>query len=379
MEFKNASELSQSGSVLLISSDAIKENLAYFKSKLNSKTLVMAMVKAVGYGHGATHIAKKLQNLNAVDYFGVANITKGIELRRSGIELPIMVTNPISGDFYSMCHFGLEPVLHNLELAELFSYFVKENPNVNDGYPVHIKFNTGMNRFGLDYTQFDKFISLSKKSRWKIKSVMTHLSCSDDPKEDSFTLNQLNVFSKLKMKFEKEFDHSILFHSLNSNGIIRFPEHQYDMVRLGVGLYGASEFKKIQPFLKPIAIFQTHLAQIRLIKKGESISYSRSGQINEDSYIGTLSVGYADGFPRSLGNGNWEIEIDGKLYPTIGNICMDYTMINLGSLKPTIKQEDIVTIFGGQKSIYDYANALDTICYEAMTNLGNRVQRVLMN
>lgn len=368
-----------SGSILIIEKEKLHQNLAFFKSLLKPKTLVMAMVKADAYGHGDVEIAQELEINNAVDYFGVSSIQKGIELRKVGIELQIMVSNPISCSFELMCEHCLEPVIHNLELAEHFSKFIKNSNLVDSNYPIHVKLNTGMNRFGMNETELDQFLEINKKSSWKVKSIMSHLSCSDQPDEDEFTRKQFEKFESIKSRIETLLPKDVIWHLLNSNGIIRFPEKQYNMVRIGIGLYGGSEYIPARELLKPIASFQAQIAQIQHVKKGDSISYSRSGRATEDKYIGIIAVGYADGFPRSLGNGKWEVEWNGNLYPTIGNVCMDFTLIDLGFEIPKIKLEESVILFGGLKSIYEFAEAQSTICYEAMTNLGNRVQRILIN
>lgn len=367
--------LNEAGTNLIVKKSLLLENLTLFKSKLKEDTLVMAMVKAVAYGHGSTLIAKELEASKIVNYFGVANIDKGIELRENGITLPIMVTNPIRENFENLIKYKLEPILHNLELAHAFDAFIKKQKNVKSNYPVHIKFNTGMNRFGIELNQTEQFIALNKNAVWYLKSVMSHLSCSDMESENDFTKLQFSLFQKLRNKLDSVLEEKPLYHILNSNGVLRFPEEQHQMVRIGIGLYGATEYEPARKLLKPIACLKTKVAQIHLVNKGESISYARSGRAIETTYIGTLTIGYADGFPRSLGNGSWHFEINGKLYPTIGNVCMDYTMINLGTAKPAIELEENVIVFGGQKSIYDFAKAQGTICYEAMTNIGTRVHR----
>ncbi len=379
MEHFNVEEIDEYGSILTLDTTILKQNLDYFKSLINPNTFIMAMVKAVAYGHGAIRIASELEKYKAVNYLGVANIQKGIELRKAGIELPIMVTNPVSGYFHKMCEYCLEPVLHNQDLAESFSDFISNSSEIDSNYPVHIKFNTGMNRFGFDLELVNSFLKLFRIANWKVKSVMSHLSCSDEESEDEFTLKQFETFKQIKLILEKELPGDTIWHILNTNGVIRFPEFQYDMVRVGIGLYGASEYLPAREFIKPVGTFKAQIAQIRHVKKGESISYSRGGRANENKYIGILAVGYADGFPRSLGNGNWKVEFNGKLFPTIGNVCMDYTMIDLGIEKNTIALEEYVTIFGGIQSIFEYAKAQNTICYEAMTDLGNRVQRILID
>lgn len=366
----------EAGSFLKIDEKALEENMAFLKKDLKADTLVMAMVKAVAYGHGAVLLARILEEKKWVHYFGVASVEKGIELRENGIELPIMVTNPLSSGFDKMVDHCLEPVLHNLELAENFSDFLTKSKQ--EDYPIHLKFNTGMNRFGIDVKDCPQALNLALKAKWRLKSIMSHLSCSDDEAEDAFTYGQFEKFEGIKKVFQKDFPSPIIYHILNSNGTIRFPEHQEGMVRIGIGLYGATEYLPARKLLKPIASFYCKITQIRKVQKGESISYSRSGRASKTGYIGTITVGYADGFPRALGNGKWKVQIKDKLYPIIGNVCMDYCMIDLGESLADINLEDEVLIFGGKKDIYDFAEAQGTICYEAMTNLGNRVQRLLI-
>lgn len=372
---KKSEFLNESGTNLVVNKSLLHENLSFFKSKLKKETLIMAMVKAVAYGHGSSLIANELQASNLVNYFGVSNIDKGIELRKNGITLPIMVTNPISENFDALIVHKLEPVLHNLELAQAFDAYIKSKGIIPNTFPVHVKFNTGMNRFGIEPNQVEEFIAMNSTASWHLKSVMSHLACSDIESEDEFTRNQFSSFKAIRRKLNLALEQAPIYHILNSNGLIRFPEEQHQMVRIGIGLYGATEFEPARPLLKPIAYLKTKVAQVRFVKKGESISYARSGSATESCYIGTLTIGYADGFPRKLGNGNWHFELAGKLYPTIGNVCMDYTMINFGTEKPEVELEENVFVFGGQKSIYDYAAAQGTICYEAMTNIGTRVHR----
>ncbi len=376
-EQANAQKIAEAGSYLKIDQKALRSNLLVLKKQLKPNTKVMAMVKAVAYGHGAVLMAKHLEENKLVDCFGVASIDKGIELREMGIELPILIFNPISSGFHRLIEHCLEPVLHNEYLLEEFSKFV-DKAQLTPPYPIHLKFNTGMNRFGFDLDELPNLLKRIAHGNWQIKSVMSHLSCSDDPKEDAFTQSQFDCFDQIIAAFQQNTKLQPLYHILNSNGSLRFPEKQYDMVRLGIGMYGATEFEPAKKLLQPIARFYSKLTEIRLVKKGASISYSRSGRAKKDSYIGTLCIGYADGFPRSLGNGKWSVQIGNMLYPTIGNICMDYCMIDLGEAQPDAELEATVTIFGGLKTIYDYAEAQGTISYEAMTNISNRVSKVFI-
>lgn len=365
-----------SNAYLEIDTKAIIENIQYLKSLVSDQVKLMVMVKAFGYGHGSIECSKFLEKHELADYLAVASIQKGMDLRAAGIELPIMVTNPIQELFDEMVKHCIEPTIHHLEHLKSFIAYLENNGLEN--YPIHLKFNTGMNRFGFDIEELDEVIELCKIKQLRISSVMSHLSSADLSTQDEFTLNQIEQFSSIKSRLTPEFKYHINFHILNSHGIIRFPEYAMDMVRSGIAVFGVTETIEGREQLKPAARLKSRVAQIRTVKAGDSLSYSRSAIVEEDKNIAIIACGYADGFPRSLSKGKWEVEINGQLFPTIGNVCMDYTLIDISRTKSPIKVGDEVIIFGNLKSINDFAEAQSTISYEALTNLGQIVDRLFV-
>lgn len=358
--------------------EAIRSNLQYFHARLSKKTRLIVMLKANAYGMGAVAIAKKIEEERLANYIGIAQLQEGIALREAGISLPIIVFNPLQDQWKLLLQYELEPVLYNLETLTSFTGFLKEINNTDTVYPIHLEFNTGMNRLGMEAKTVEKVRNLLKESSlFKVRSVMTHLSATGMEEEDTFTAKQIKQFNEILKQLNSFLPEDVLIHSLNSNGIARLEAYHFDMVRLGIGLYGASALSKLQKNLSPICQLISHVADIRWVKKGASIGYSRSGRASKDTQIATLPIGYADGLPRKLGNGNWMVEIEGKLYPTIGNICMDLCMIDVGDAPVQINNE--VVIFGKKKSIFDYATAMDTITYESLACIGNRVHRCLVD
>lgn len=354
----------------------LQYNLDRFAEMVKVDCKFMLMIKADAYGYQSVALAKAFEKDERVSYFSISYTDEGIQLRNAGISKSIMILNPSPRSFEAIIEHCLEPEIHNLHLLKKFISFLKERKSEGHPYPVHLKFNTGMNRLGFNFSDIPELIKiLSSQNVLRVQSMMTHLSSAQMESEDEFTLGQLKEFEKIVAETKEIQDASCFFHALNSAGICRFPEYQYQMVRLGIGLYGTSSIPQLKNSLKPAGIFLTKVSQVREVKKGDSISYSRSGRAEKDGKIATLALGYADGFSRHLGNGNWELEINGKLYPTIGNICMGLSMVDIGN--DEVKIDDEVIIFGGKKSIYDYAEALDTITYEVSVSIGPRVKRIL--
>ncbi len=367
-----------SDNTLEVSWTAIEHNLNFFKSKLAPSTKVMLMVKAAAYGHYTSIICKKIEAKKMADFLGVASIAEGIELRVEGIELPVMVQNVNPKHWDVMIEYCLEPVIHSFEILHSFLGFLKSKESLANGqYPIHIKLNTGMNRLGFNQTDVDELVNrLVNQSSIRVSSIMSHLSSSGNFSAEEFTLRQIREFESMNVKLKSSLGINPISHILNTDGINNFLKYQMDMVRLGIGLYGASEANDLKNELQPVARLTSKVVAIRRVLKGESISYNRSGFVSQDSNIAILSLGYADGLPRRLGNGNWQVEINGQLYPTIGNICMDLCMLNLEQDEVSVGEE--VIVFGGKKTIFDFANAQDTITYEALTNIGNRMKRKLI-
>ena len=367
-----------SDNTLEVSWTAIEHNLNFFKSKLAPSTKVMLMVKAAAYGHYTSIICKKIEAKKMADFLGVASIAEGIELRVEGIELPVMVQNVNPKHWDVIIEYCLEPVIHSFEILHSFLGFLKSKESLANGqYPIHIKLNTGMNRLGFNQTDVDELVNrLVNQSSIRVSSIMSHLSSSGNFSAEEFTLRQIREFESMDVKLKSSLGINPISHILNTDGINNFLKYQMDMVRLGIGLYGASEANDLKNELQPVARLTSKVVAIRRVLKGESISYNRSGFVSQDSNIAILSLGYADGLPRRLGNGNWQVEINGQLYPTIGNICMDLCMLNLEQDEVSVGEE--VIVFGGKKTIFDFANAQDTITYEALTNIGNRMKRKLI-
>lgn len=353
----------------------VQQNFKIHRSLLKPSTKIMAMVKAFSYGAGSYEIASLLQQ-NGVDYIAVAYVDEGVELRKAGIHLPIMIMNAEADGFASLVEYDLEPEVFSLEHARSLDVFLSREGIQH--FPVHLKIDTGMHRLGLDEEQVDQYLTAFKTSRFIIQSVFTHLVASEDPQQDDFTTRQLKMFEKLADTIQSAVGYPILRHASNTAAIHRHPEAAYEMVRLGIGLYGVSSASGKSLPLKEAVELKTTIAQIRRVKKGESVGYGRSTLLEKDTTIATIRIGYADGFPRSLGNGRGTVLIRGIAYPTIGNVCMDMTMINLGD-DDQIQVDEDVLVFGREHSITTIAQQAHSIPYEIMTGISVRVPRIYLS
>lgn len=353
----------------------VQQNFKIHRSLLKPSTKIMAMVKAFSYGAGSYEIASLLQQ-NGVDYIAVAYVDEGVELRKAGIHLPIMIMNAEADGFASLVEYDLEPEVFSLEHARSLDVFLSREGIQH--FPVHLKIDTGMHRLGLDEEQVDQYLTAFKTSRFIIQSVFTHLVASEDPQQDDFTTRQLKMFEKLADTIQSAVGYPILRHASNTAAIHRHPEAAYEMVRLGIGLYGVSSASGKSLPLKEAVELKTTIAQIRRVKKGESVGYGRSRLLEKDTTIATIRIGYADGFPRSLGNGRGTVLIRGIAYPTIGNVCMDMTMINLGD-DDQIQVDEDVLVFGRDHSITTIAQQAHSIPYEIMTGISVRVPRIYLS
>lgn len=353
----------------------VQQNFKIHRSLLKPSTKIMAMVKAFSYGAGSYEIASLLQQ-NGVDYIAVAYVDEGVELRKAGIHLPIMIMNAEADGFASLVEYDLEPEVFSLEHARSLDVFLSREGIQH--FPVHLKIDTGMHRLGLDEEQVDQYLTAFKSSRFIIQSVFTHLVASEDPQQDDFTSRQLKMFEKLADTIQSAVGYPILRHASNTAAIHRHPEAAYEMVRLGIGLYGVSSASGKSLPLKEAVELKTTIAQIRRVKKGESVGYGRSTLLEKDTTIATIRIGYADGYPRSLGNGRGTVLIRGIAYPTIGNVCMDMTMINLGD-DDQIQVDEDVLVFGRDHSITTIAQQAHSIPYEIMTGISVRVPRIYLS
>jgi Alr-MurF fusion protein len=357
--------------VLEISLDSITHNLNVYRKLLLPKTKLLIMVKALAYGSGAAEIASLLQ-FHKVDYLGVAYVDEGVQLRKAGIKIPIMVINPSEDDLENLIQFNIEPEIYSLNQLKAFSEFYKKKGVELRG---HFTINTGMNRLGFNPDSADALIENIKATpNLKVQSIYTHLAASDENEHLDFSLQQLKLFSITAEKIETALGIKTIKHALNSAGITRFPNYQFDMVRLGIGLYGIEPNGNQQNELRPISTLKTVISQIRNVKKGESVGYGRKGKVDQDMRIAIIAIGYADGFSRIFSNGNGEVMVNGKLAKVVGNVCMDMTMIDISNIEA--EEGDAVIVFGESPTIIDLAKKANTIPYEILTNVSDRVKRV---
>ena len=355
---------------LTINFAALRNNLAYFRNKISPATKILVMVKAQSYGGGLTEMAHFLSS-QKVNYFGVAYADEGIELRKAGIMLPILVMNPEQSAFDDIIDFNLEPSLYSDEILHSFIGHLILRQKLN--FPIHIKLDTGMNRLGFVEEQLSQLVdTLQTQPEVYVKSVFSHLSVADDEAEKEFTYNQIRSFDimnklladKLGYKFDRHLD--------NSAGTEKFERAEYNIIRLGIGIFGLLDKRNKE--LENVLSLTTQISQIKQIKKGESVGYGRNYNATHDHAIGIIPVGYADGLRRGLSQGKWSVLINGKQAPIVGNICMDMCMINLEGI--TSKVGDQVQVFGNENSIFDMASSVNTIPYEIIAGISTRVHRV---
>ncbi len=349
--------------------NAMVHNLNYFRSILESGVKTMVMVKALSYGSGSVEIANLLQ-FHKVDYMAVAFIDEGVELRKAGVHSPIMVLNPDPSGFGTMVDYQLEPEIYSLGVVKTL-YNLAHYRGIKQ-YPIHIKLDTGMHRLGFQESGIEELIPWLLHSEFRVVSVFSHLVASDQPEHDDFTREQIGSFRRYARVISNSIGETFDLHILNSAGIERFPEAQFDMVRLGIGLHGIGQ----STYLKPVSSFKTTISQIRTVAVGDSVGYSRSGVVKRTSQIATIPVGYADGLSRRLGNGIGCVWINGMAAPTFGDICMDMTMIDVTGLE--VLEGDTIEIFGSQQKVKEIASITGTIPYEILTSIPERVKRVYL-
>ena len=350
------------------------ENYKYFRSKLQDTTRLLVLVKANAYGHGAVEFASLMESAGA-DYLAVAYPVEGVELRNAGIKSPIMVLTAGTDFFDEIIDNSLEPGIPNLSALKALVQ-VLDKRGVSD-FPVHIKLDTGMHRLGFMTDEMDELADfLSECKIVKVKSVYSHLAASDDPSHDEFTLGQIELFKSNADKLTEVLGYKPLYHILNSAGIERFPQYQFDMVRLGIGIYGVSALPEVK--LSPVASFKCKILQIKTLNPGDgTIGYGRHGKISPaGTVIATIPVGYADGLDRHLSRGAGSFSLNGHRVPTIGNICMDMTMLDITGVEAEVG--DTVTIFGADPTISELASVLGTIPYEILTSVPRRIERVIV-
>ena len=358
--------------VLEINLNAISHNLNFYKSKLKLTTKMMVMVKAFGYGSGGFEIAKLLEH-HKVDYLGVAFADEGISLKNAGINLPIMVLNPETTSFPAIIQHHLEPEIYSLKGLNAFLKIAEQRKLKQ--FPIHIKLDTGMHRLGFEEENLDELIVTLKGNRTiKVKSILSHMATSDDKKQHGFANSQIDLFEKLSSKLMRELQIKPIRHILNTSGISNFPKAQYDMVRLGIGLYGVSNDIEEQKELENVGTLKSIISQIRTIKAGESVGYGRLFVAKKSTKIATIPIGYADGISRHWGNGVGFVTINNQKATIIGSVCMDMLMADVSEIN--CKEGDQVIIFGESPSVSFMAKQLHTIPYEILTSISQRVKRV---
>ncbi len=358
--------------VLEINLNALVHNLNYYRSRLKPETKIMAMVKATSYGSGSFEIANVLQYHN-VDYLAVAYTDEGIELRKAGITLPIMIMNPEIMSFELMLRHKLEPEIYNFRLLNQLQDVLKKHEG--DPIKIHIKLDTGMHRLGFGEEDINELVvRLNNNRHISVQSIFSHLSSSDESEHDGFTNIQIQRFKEMSTKISQNFMYPIMRHLLNSSGIFRFNEAQFEMVRIGIGLYGFSSTAYEQHHLQHVATLKTAISQIRNVSANETISYNRKGKLKRDAVIATVAIGYADGINRRLGNGKGKMLVNGKLAPIVGNVCMDMCMLDITDVKA--QEGDEVIVFGSDYPVTIMSEAIGTIPYEVLVNVSQRVKRV---
>lgn len=359
--------------VLQINLNSLVNNLNYYRSRLKPGTGIMAMVKAFSYGSGSFEIANLLQ-YHKTDYLAVAYADEGVELRTAGISLPIMVMNPEPGSFDTMIRYQLEPEVYSYRVLNMVAEALKRSGS-NEPLPVHIKIDTGMHRLGFGPDEVEKLAKeLLKNPQIKVRSIFSHLAASDADAHRDFTLLQIKRFKEASEKLKNVLGYPILTHILNSAGITRYPEAQFDMVRLGIGLYGVGVGEEEQKKLENVSSLKTTISQIHQLKKGETVGYNCRGLLQKDSVIATVAIGYADGYGRELGNGKGQMWVNGKPAPVVGDVCMDMCMLDITGIEA--KEGDEVIVFDNISALRQMAKAMNTIPYEVLTGLSGRVKRI---
>jgi alanine racemase len=358
--------------VLEINLDALTSNYNFYKQKLQNTTKIMVMVKAFGYGNGGYEIAKQLEHLK-VAYLGVAFADEGIALRKAGITTPIMVLNPEISSYKAMIAYNLEPEMYSVSGLTSFIELAKEK-NLN-GYPIHLKIDTGMHRLGFEKSEVAALIALLKHNNFvKVTSIFSHLAASDNFDFKAFTLQQIQLFESIISEVSAALAIQPIRHILNTSGIFNFPEYQFEMVRLGIGIYGVGNSKEEQLSLENTSVLKSIISQIRTVNENESIGYNRKFMLKKQMQVATIPVGYADGIRRAWGNEKGYVMINNQKATILGNICMDMLMVDVTSIP--CKERDEVIIFGENPHVQEIASVCDTIPYEILTSVSQRVKRI---
>jgi alanine racemase len=360
--------------ILEINLKALEHNYRYLRSRIHPKTKFLGVVKAFAYGSDAVNIARQLEQLGA-DYLAVAYAQEGVNLRLGGIQLPILVLHPQEANFDEIITHQLEPSLYSLKIVKGFLAAVQKQGKT--AYPVHLKFNTGLNRLGLNEKDFpDLLDGIQHRQELRIVSVLSHLAATEDEAERAFTKRQIQRFTTVAGVLEKQLGYTLIKHILNTSGILNYPEAQFDMVRSGIGLYGFGNDAGVDAQLKPVAALKTIIAQIHTLEANESVGYNRAYISNARCVTATLPLGHADGIGRQYGNGKAYVSINGQKAYVIGNVCMDMIMVDITGIG--CEEGDEAIIFGAVPTAEAFASFAGTISYELLTGISQRVKRVLI-
>ncbi|MEQ8704284.1 MAG: alanine racemase [Phaeodactylibacter sp.] len=357
---------------LRVDLDALRHNLDVHRASLKAGTAVAVMVKANAYGTGLIETGRALERAG-VAYLTVAYADEGVQLRQAGIQCPIMVLNTEEAAFEYFVRWELEPVVYHFPLLKKLARYLERHAVTRS---VHLEFNTGMNRLGFEPAEAEDLGAyLSGQPNVRVATVFAHLAASGAPEHDAFTRQQMQQFTSACTQLEESLGYSLRRHLLNSGGVARFPQYDMDMVRLGIGVYGADETGVLQPRLQTVMTLEARVSQVRTLGEGATVGYSRAGKLPAGAAIATLGIGYADGVPRALSNGRHRVLINGQLAPIAGNVCMDMCMVNVSEI-PEVEAGAVATIFGAEPSAEEVATVLGTIPYEVFTSVGPRVRRV---
>lgn len=357
--------------VLEIHLPNLRHNYTFLRNQLSANTKLLAVVKAFGYGSDAVEVAKCLV-AQGVDYLGVAYVHEGVALRKAGITTPILVLHPQLPNLDALIEYKLEPSVYGQRILDALLSKIKES-NVSH-YPVHLKFNTGLNRLGFNPKDATALLELFKDNAlWLLlQGVYSHLAASDDEGESAFTKTQLKTFSEIVAVFSPTHPKTT-FHVLNTSGVLHFPEAQYNMVRTGISLYGYGNHPSVDAQLKPVLRLRTVISQIHTLEEGDTLGYNRAFVAKAKTKTATLPLGHADGIGRIYGNGKGYVMINGQQANILGNVCMDMIMVDVTSIN--CQEGDEVVVVGPDASAENVANAAGTISYELITGLSHRIQR----
>jgi alanine racemase len=372
----NALQEQHQETIFEVNMNALGNNYYYFRSLLNPNVKLMGMVKANGYGIGAVEVAVCLANCG-IDALAVAYTDEGVQLREAGISLPILVLEPNVTDFAPLFKHRLEPELFSMRSLNAFAKAAREfNPKKR--FKAHLKLDTGMNRLGFKPEEINELLSvLGEISNIEIASIFTHFAASEDEEHDPFTKNQILDFETRCAQISSTLGYTPILHAANTGGIQRWKSAQFDMVRLGIGLYGVSAFEEEQKMLRNVGSLKTSIVQIKTVFPNESVGYGRTFSSDQEMKIAILPIGYADGFKRLLSNGKGKVFIHGKSCPVVGRVCMDVCMVDVTNL--SVQEGDEAIIFNEEHSIIDFAKDCGTIAYEVLTSIPQRVKRIIVN